>query len=225
MARAYLVVEGHGEVAAALNLVTRLWADLGLPQEIHWAEPIRGLALNTQAGVLRSCALLRSKRDCDRALLLRDEDDGCPAQSGPITSRWVLDAGLPFPVATVLAHREFEAWFLPCITLMAGRPIKGPVGERPGIVAGAQFAGDPEAVRGVKEWLSRHFDKGRRYKPSLDQLALTQMIDLPTLRAAAMPCFGTLERALQFLAAPAATVYPPVAPPPAVPTKRSPRKR
>ena len=40
------------------------------------------------------------------------------------------------------------------------------------------------------------------------------MIDLPTLRAAEVPCFATLERALAFLAVAFGTggVYPPSGP-------------
>ena len=110
MGKLYLVVEGHGEVRAALNLVIRLWRELELEEVLFADPPIRGTALHTQAGLLKSCEILRSKRDCDRALLLRDEDDGCPAARGPEAARWIREAGLPFPVATVLAHREFEAW-------------------------------------------------------------------------------------------------------------------
>ncbi len=52
-----------------------------------------------------------------------------------------------------------------------------------------------------------------RYKPTLDQLALTRMIDSSDLRSVGLPAFGTLERALRFLAsAPApGAVYPPPA--------------
>jgi hypothetical protein len=93
---------------------------------------------------------------------------------------------------------------------MAGRPLKDPNGQmRQGLRQGVVFQGNPEEIRGVKEWLSRHFPPGRAYKPSLDQLALTRLIDLHVLRAAGMPSFGTLERALRFLAEPGGrTVYP-----------------
>jgi hypothetical protein len=66
MGRSYLVVEGHGEQEAIRNLVTRLWIDLGLPPVV-WAPPIRGTDVKTQAGVLKSCEILRSHADCERA--------------------------------------------------------------------------------------------------------------------------------------------------------------
>jgi len=211
MGKGYLVVEGHGDGHAALNLVHRLWADLGLPF-VQWdPDPIRGKGLHTQAGVLKACEILRSKRQCDRALLLRDEDDLCPRQRGPETAAWVKAAHLPFPAAVVLPYREFEAWFLPCLHLMAGKPFMAPGGmERPGLKEGTTFTGNVESIRGVKEWLSKHFAEGRAYKPTLDQLPMTQMLDLSALRAANVPSFGTLERALRFLGtAGKGEVYPP----------------
>ena len=91
---------------------------------------------------------------------------------------------------------EYEVLFLPCVGEMAGQPIDG----RTGLVSGTRWDKSHwEAHRGVKEWLSGHFPKGRSYKPTVDQLPMTRMIDLDVLAAAGVPCFGTLERALQFL--------------------------
>jgi len=103
--------------------------------------------------------------------------------------------GLRFPVAVVLPYREFETWFLPCVAQLAGRSLPGPGGiERPGLAEGASYTGNFE------------------YKPTLDQLPLTQLLDLATLRAANVPSFGTFERALRFLAvANPGEVYPPPA--------------
>lgn len=208
----YLVGEGHGEVQAALNLVTRLWDDLGLPRDVVWKQALRGTALQTEQGFQKICTLLRSKADCGGVLILRDEDDGCPAQRGPQAAGWLRNATLPFPSAVVLAHREYEALFLPCLHLMAGQPLVDPSGQRrPGLRCGARFEGDPETIRDVKGLLSQHYDGGRAYKPTLDQLSLTRWIDFPTLRQSQMPCFETLERALRFLASPGdELIYPPV---------------
>ena len=202
MGRGYLVVEGHGDGQAALNMVTRLWDDLKLPA-LYWADPIRGKNLHQERGVQKACQLVRSKPDADGLLLLRDEDDGCPKDAAPQAATWVRGWHLPFPAAVVLAHREYEAFFLPCIPLMAGRKLRGPGNlERPGLVDGSFFHGNPEGIRGVKEWLSEHMPPGHSYKPTVDQLPLTRMIDFETLRRSEppLPCFGSLERALLFLA-------------------------
>jgi len=201
MGRGYLVVEGHGDGQAALNLVVRLWQDLGLPT-FHWAEPIRGKNLHQERGIQKLGELLRAKLDADALLILRDEDDGCPKDLAPLAAGWVGTLKLPFPAAVVLAHREFEAFFLPCISRMAGRKLQGPGGgERDGVLPDTTFAGNAEAIRGVKEWLSKHMPQGRAYKPTVDQLPMTRLVDFSVLRNSEppLPCFGSLERALQFL--------------------------
>jgi len=202
MGRGYLVVEGHGDGQAALNLVVRLWDDLRLPA-LHWADPIRGKNLHQERGVHKACQLVRSKPDVAGMLLLRDEDDGCPKNTAPQAATWVRGLRLPFPSAIVLAHREYEAFFLPCVPLMAGRKLRGPGNlERPGLIPGSVFHGNPEDIRGVKEWLSERMPSGYSYKPTVDQLPMTRMIDFETLRRSEplLPCFGSLERALRFLA-------------------------
>jgi len=203
MSSGYLVVEGHGEVRAALNLVTRLWQDLSLDPQFHWSDPpIRGQALHTQEGVVRACHLVRTKRDAAALLVLRDADDDvdCPKTRGPQSAEWIRAQQLAFPAAVVLFRREFETLFLPCIGRMAGRPLRDDRGiERAGLGPETVFTGQYEGVRGVKEWLSRHFPPGRSYKPTLDKLPLTRMIDFADLRQSGLPSFGTLENALQFI--------------------------
>ena len=210
MGKGYILVEGHGETEAAGNLIHRLWTDLGL-QPFHWAQPLRWKNLHQERGIDKGCGYIRAKGDADALLILRDEDDDCPREFGPKHSEWVKKLNLSFPVATVLLYREYEVLFLPCIHLMAGKTLgKLPGQPRPGICEGTLFDGNPESIRGVKEWLSRQFPKNRRYKPTSDQLSLTRMIDFPTLREAKVPCFETLERALRFLEqGQAGDVYPP----------------
>lgn len=208
--RGYLVVEGKGEIAASLNLVTRLWADLGLPP-LHWEDPpIRGSALHTEAGIRKATELVRRKREPLALLVLRDADDDCPKETGPLAARWLAEARLPCPAAVVLLRREFETLFLPSLGRMAGKPLVDPRGvERPGLRPDASFQGDPEGPRDAKGEISSRF-VSCRYKPTLDQLALTRLIDFGDLRASGPPAFRTLERALRSLASGSApgAVYP-----------------
>lgn len=199
--RGYLVVEGRGEIRAAQNLVIRLWADLALTP-LHWAEPIRGRALHTQAGLIQACSLVRTKRDVELLLILRDADDDgdCPKMAAPQAAGWMAGLCMPFPTAITLLRREYETLFLPCLSRMAGVPLRDDRGiERPGLQPGCVYHGDYEARRGVKEWLTAHFPAGRSYKPTLDQLPMTRLIDFDLLRQSGLPSFGTLERALRFL--------------------------
>ena len=169
MGKAYLVVEGHGEQEAMRSLAYSLWADLGL-DPVVWAPPIRGTDVKTRAGILKACELLRSHGDCERALILRDADDDgdCPAAPGPETAGWVVAAKLSFPVAVVLARREYEAWFL----ALPPRPPPPPIAGReirPGVaipLGATIFEGDPEETRGAKEWLTKRYPPGRPTGPA-----------------------------------------------------------
>jgi hypothetical protein len=193
MGRGYLIVEGHGDAQAALHLVSRAWADLQLPY-IPWdAEPIRGTALHTRTGLMHACGLLRQRPRCARVLILREEPEHCPKERGPELAAWLRQLHLPFPVAAVLLHRS----------LVSNETV------RPGLAADVSFSGPVESVRDARKWISEHFRDGKAYKPTLDQLPMTRMLDLPALRAAEVPSFGTFERALRFLStAGPGEVYP-----------------
>jgi hypothetical protein len=210
-----IVVEGHGEDGAAPNLVNRLWRDLALPGEVVWdSRPIRCPKLYSPSGVASLCEILRTKASCDRVLVLRDDEDGCPRDSGPLLGAWVRAAALPFPVAIVLTYREYETLFLASLPSLAGKPIIDPGGrKRAGIAEGAVYEGDPQAKRDAKKAVSSFMPPTQPYKPTTDQLALTRHLDFGLLRASGAACFATLERALRFLAsAGPGEVYPPAPP-------------
>jgi hypothetical protein len=218
MSRGYMIVEGHGEVGAAANLVTRLWRDLGLDPQFHWSGmPIRGKAIHTREGVTRACSLVRTKHDAAAMLLVRDADDDidCPKIRGPGTADWVRAERLAFPCAIVLFRREFETLFLPCLERIAGQPLRDDRGiERVGLLPGTSFKGNYEGIRGGKEWLWSHFPPGRSYKPTLDQLSMTRMIHFDDLRRSGLSSFATLQNGLQFIEQNRGTpgVYPPSSP-------------
>jgi Domain of unknown function (DUF4276) len=209
LGKGYILVEGHGEQGAVDNLIFRLSKDLGLPRP--WAPAARWPNLHLRRGLERGASVVRSKPDADALLIVRDEDDKCPALQAPLMADWLRQLNLPFPSAVVLFHPEYEVLFLPCLDGMAGKSLGAGAATRPGLRPGTHWDGSWEARRGIKEWLSAHFPPNRSYKPTLDQLPLTRMVDLSILRQADLPCFGSLERALRFLARGAAgSVYPEV---------------
>lgn len=195
--KGYILVEGHGEKGAVDNLISRLSKELGLGKA--WAPASRWKNLHLQHGVEKGANFIRSKPDAEALLILRDEDDACPAQQAPVIAEWLQDLQLPFPSAVVLLHPEYEVLFLPCLHRMAGKKLGTGGSARPGLTPGTRWEGPWESRRGIKEWLSAHFPPNRSYKPTLDQLPLTRYLDFPTLRQSELPCFGTLERALTFL--------------------------
>jgi len=166
MARGYVVVEGHGEADAVLNLLTRLWQELGLPH-LHWASPIRWSGLHREDRLRSACNLVRGKGDADVLLVVRDADmDGdCPKIRGPEAASWIQDERLPFPSAVSLFHKEYEVLFLAGLATLAGRDWTDETGNvRSGLPSGTLYRGDPECRRGVKEWLSQQLPSGRSYR-------------------------------------------------------------
>ena len=197
MGKGYILVEGRGELGAVDNLIARLSTDLWISRA--WAPAMRWQNLHLRRGIEKGASFIRSKPDADALLILRDEDDDCPAHQAPLIASWLRELQLPFPTAVVLFHPEYEVLFLPCLDRMAGKPLKVGSEVRPGILPGTRWEGSWERLRGIKEWLSKQYPPNRIYKPTLDQLPLTRMIDFAALRRADLPCFGTFERALAFL--------------------------
>lgn len=193
----YVVVEGHGEPDAVLNLLHRLQKDMGLPAAV-WGRALRKKIM-TRAQAEDIAALVRGHGDVDGLLITRDDEDGCPRESGPTLARWLKELTLPFPVAVSLFFREYETLFLPCVEVMAGQPLRNGGITRSGLRADAAFAGDYETKRDAKGVLTELMSGSRSYKPTTDQLPFTRMLDFETLRKSQLPCFGTLERALAFL--------------------------
>jgi len=197
--KGYILVEGHGEVEAAHNLVSRLSHEVG--PYLPWTKPRRWINLHQwdaqrSGGVRAGAEFVRSKPDAGALLILRDEDDGCPRELAPQIAAQLRTLNLPFPVAFVLVHPEYEVLFLPCLSRMGFPPWD---------------RGSWEARRGIKEWLSNQRPRGRSYKPTVDQLSMTRKLDFEMLRSADVPCFGSLERAFVFLQdniGTSGTVYP-----------------
>lgn len=213
MRKARLVVEGHGELDAAPILMNRLWRHLGLSPDVAWDSPaIRSPRdLKRQDAVVQACELVRPKRDTAMLLVLRDDEDGCPAKSGPETASWVHTLGLPFPTSVVMAYREFETWFLPSIHSIAGVPLPN---GRPGLRPGVAFAGSNyEGSRDSKYWLTEHMNAGRRYSETMDQAGFTRLLDLAAVQNSGIDSFSVLCRALIALdQATPGSVYPPPRP-------------
>jgi hypothetical protein len=210
MTKFYVLVEGHGEEYAAQKLRTRVSQDVQC--FTPWSTPLRWQNIHlwetAKGGVRKGADFIRTKQDVAGLLILRDEDDACPKKLAPEMAARLRQMALPFPTAYVLLHPEFEVLFLPCLDRMVGAFPDGRQGLNPDTVwDGASW----ESRRGIKEWLSKHFPDGRSYKPTMDQLTMTRKVDLPTLRTADVPCFGSLERAVQYLCSNIdrpGTVYP-----------------
>ena len=168
------IVEGHAEVESVPLLLRRIFAHLGV-SDIQLTRPFR-IKRNrvVKAGELER-ALSQTIRDREGVagiMVLIDSDDDCPAELG----LELLDRArktTQIPVSVVLAHREFECWFLGSKESIRG--ING-------IVETATSPPNPENIRGAKEHLTRNMTWGRRYLAVDDQVRFAERFDLNLAR-------------------------------------------
>ena len=116
-------------------------------------------------------------------LILLDAETDCPRELAPHLLRRAREARRDRNIRVVLAKAEYEAWFLAAADSIAGQH---------GIGASTEPPDDAEAVTGAKEWLRARMPRGRSYRETLHQPALTAIFDLDVARSA--PSFDKLWR-------------------------------
>ncbi len=191
------IVEGHGEVSAVPILLRRLFQELRPDTTPAINPPIRikaGSFLNDPADFSRYVSLASAKaaQSTGLVLILLDCEDACPATLGPdlLTRARAVRGDVPYLV--VLAHREYETWFLAAASSLAGRV---------GLPADVLPPPEPESIRGAKEWLGTRM--GRTYDPVLHQAAFTSAFSLTAARR--IPSFARfIDRLLTHNATPQA---------------------
>lgn len=179
MATIVAIVEGHGEVQAVPILIRRIaeMEALGVFPDVR--RPIRvGRGKFLKPSETNRHVELAARRGGPdgRILILFDADDDCPRDLAPEILRRATGVRDDRRIQVVLAQREYEAWFLAAADSLAGKR-----GLRDDITA----PGDPESVRGAKGWLTGQMPRGRSYRATLDQPALTEGFDLERARRSA----------------------------------------
>jgi hypothetical protein len=164
------VVEGHAEVAAVPVLLRRQ-RDAAPAYEIDINPPIRKKRgeLVDESQLRKAVRLALKQEACGAILVLFDSDDDAPCELGPQIQAWAQDEAGQTPCAVVLAHREYEAWFLAAIESLRGLR---------GVRAEAESHPDPEAPRGAKGQLEQRLADGRSYSETTDQAAFTAKFDM-----------------------------------------------
>jgi hypothetical protein len=179
------IVEGYGEVEAVPVLVRRIAERLGhLPAQVQLPIRVPKGKMVKPEEFARSLKLAVGKLGGVGAILvLLDSDGECPAELGPRLQRMAYGVIPNVPIAVVVAHQEFEAWFLATAESLGGkRELPQPLGP----------PSRPEAVRDAKGWLTSHMPSGRSYSPTIDQPALAAVMDIDAARSA--PSFDKLYR-------------------------------
>jgi hypothetical protein len=200
MVRLGCVVEGNGEEAALPILIRRIAEriDPGLYVDISRPVIIKRSRLAERFGELERGMekAIQSMSGRGAVFVLLDSDDDLPCQLGPALLERVKTARPDLPSAVVLAKREYEAWFLAAAESLGGKR---------GLPDNLQPPSDPEAIQGAKEWLRRHWPKGRKYNETTDQPALTALFDMDLARSRSDSfdkCYREIERLLRLLLPP-----------------------
>src|SRR5271166_2009941 len=166
------IVEGDGEVEAVPVLLRRIRDEINPPVVIDIAPVIRqqrGTLLNT-GGIERAVRLAAIKMAGNGAvLILIDSDDACPKNLAPDIVERAKKARADKRISVVLAHREYEAWFLASASSLKGQR---------GLSDDIHDHENPESVRGSKEWLERWLPPTSKYSETTDQAALTAAFDM-----------------------------------------------
>jgi hypothetical protein len=164
------IVEGFGEVAALPILLRRLLDEASV-YNVEIARPIRRSAsdINSKARFQEGIQLALRQPGCGAILILFDLDEGCPKEKATELAVWATEIAKEVPTAVVLAHREYEAWFLAALESLRGYGA---------IRADATYTKDPESVRGAKAELERWMPANRIYAETVDQARLTAALDL-----------------------------------------------
>lgn len=163
------VVEGDGEMAAVPLLLRRI-----LQRMERWDWSIGTARKIGGIGKLRKefdnlLDRLARAPNCDAILILNDMDDGCPVTEALALAQRAHALMLPCPVALVLAHREYEAWFLASLPTIAGNYD---------LPANLVYQGAFEGRRDVKGWLSDQMPPGKIYKETIHQVKMTNSLDI-----------------------------------------------
>ena len=190
------IVEGHAEVESVPLLLRRIFAQLGV-SDVQVARPFRVKRNRiVKPGELERAIsqTIRDRAEVGGIMVLIDSDDDCPAELGVQLLNRAKEA-TQMPVSIVLAHREFECWFLGSKESLRGVN---------GIAENATAPPNPEGIRGAKEHLTLNMIRGRRYLAVDDQVTFTETFNLNVARQRCPSfdkCYREVERLVHAIGA------------------------
>jgi hypothetical protein len=169
------LVEGDGEIEALPVLLRRVVREINssiipvVPRAFrHPAGSIERLG-----GLERALSAVADRYPGHSIIVMMDCDDDCPKELGPKMALRAKRARPDLYISLILAHREYESWFLAAAESLAGKRNLDPDLAAPE---------NPENIRDAKGWLSQHVRGNGRYSPTQDQAALSQLFDLERAR-------------------------------------------
>ena len=164
------IVEGDGEVSAVPVLLRRMTYMAAASHQVQIGRPIRKPRnqLLKREGFSSALALARIN-GADAVLYLIDSDGECPVRISEKLIDWADDEASDLPCHIVLAHQEYESWFLASIPSLR---------QHSAMVDNAEIHPDPELRQGAKEQLTRRMHPGTSYSPTAHQAAFSDTFDM-----------------------------------------------
>lgn len=185
------IVEGHGEVKALAVLLRRLQGVAEFNGYLDIQSPIRipADAFFDSKKLSRALQIaIADREERHLVLLLRDADDDCPVELAKNILSFVGEID-KVEVLVVVAKCEYESWFVASAPSLAGKR---------GLPDDLSVPANHHSIRGAKEWLSSRMGQRRSYGETVDQPALSELMDLGM--ACQNPSFRRFhDRVLAFL--------------------------
>ena len=170
--KVFLIVEGHGEVAAAPVLLRRLLWDCAQSYGVDIGSPVirrTQSQLTREVGLGDAVRLALAQPDCAAVLVLFDGEDQCPVELAAKVRPWAQAAAGQIPCEVVIAYREYETWFLAALESLRGRCH---------IATDASAPANPELKRDAKGALEEFMPGGASYSPTIHQQKLSAVFDM-----------------------------------------------
>lgn len=165
------IVEGHGEIEAFPVLLRRL-QKLSNVWHIAIKSPVRlskGKIVAKDDEHIRKILRRTRNESCDAMLILLDSDGECPLKIASRIEQIAMAEISDIHTQVVVAHQEYETWFLAGIETLRGQRS---------IHTDASPPINPETIKGAKERLEEQMDHGSSYSETADQSALSERFSL-----------------------------------------------
>lgn len=170
-------MEGPGDVQAAPELLRKILYEHLACYDIGVAKPKKAggrSSLDKPGGIERFIEYAADTPNCGAIIVLVDTDNNCARELAKQLCDRCKTVGVSVPIAVVCAVREYEVWFLASLNSIRGHPIRG----RLALDQDVMYAGNLEALAGVKEWITQQMPPGRAYRETADQVSMTSLIDV-----------------------------------------------
>jgi hypothetical protein len=207
MKRLVLFVEGEGEADAVPQLVKQLlteqaaWDAVWLDEAAFRVGEVSKLLKDNYREWKRKLGASLKRKNVGAVLLVLDGDvnkvggkEYCAVEVARSLAKEAasVGGGATFSVAVVFARQEYESWLIAGIESLAGKRL--PDGRMIDKNAKAPEGDLEKSPRDAKGWFRSVVERG--YKPTRDQAALTDLVDLQAIRKSKLRSFQRLESAV-----------------------------